>query len=527
MRRPLAAALCAALLAVAVVNCTGDRATSPREPSARPSLDESPPPSIAEQINRLFPEGTLNSDAHQRVAAVHRFLASENTAGAGAEVADFIAWMQNLEAQGALLDPGSYYEPPTTHQAVGILSASLIALVYPDQAPPYDLFDRDGAILVIGAGGGTIRSPSTHAAGQFPAGALPAGTVVTLHKIAQVDPGKGPLPTDAPQYGPFYNFEVFPDQHVQQDVIVAVCQVTDPGSPFYAPEGVHDALRLAKPRHDDPSELRVLEQVDPGTLVDCDDVRPGFAALDLPPSSRGEAVLRLAGGLAARALGAFLPTPAYAVHLGLGGRVSVLDEEGFTPIGAVVPSDVDNQAPVAKVGGPYAGRVEGRAFTYDGSASSDPDGDPLTFHWDFGDGTTGVHGATPSHTYADNGTYTVKVVVSDGRGGSDEDQINVTVANAAPEIRTVKLVAPTLNMPKAGQSWIVGWEWTDRGVNDAPWSWSINWGDGSVSTGTRATISEVTATHTYATPGSRTVTFRITDKDGASASRSIPVIVQP
>nr|WP_278249646.1 PKD domain-containing protein [Nocardioides sp. IC4_145] len=54
-----------------------------------------------------------------------------------------------------------------------------------------------------------------------------------------------------------------------------------------------------------------------------------------------------------------------------------------------------------------------RACSFDATASADPDGDPLTYAWDFGDGSTGT-GATPTHTYATDGNRTVRLTVSDG-----------------------------------------------------------------------------------------------------------------
>ncbi len=45
-------------------------------------------------------------------------------------------------------------------------------------------------------------------------------------------------------------------------------------------------------------------------------------------------------------------------------------------------------------------------------AATDPDGDFVGFTWDFGDGTTGT-GASPAHTYAAPGVYSVKVTASD------------------------------------------------------------------------------------------------------------------
>jgi len=71
-----------------------------------------------------------------------------------------------------------------------------------------------------------------------------------------------------------------------------------------------------------------------------------------------------------------------------------------------------NRAPVANAGGPYNGTV-GVPVTFDGTASSDPDGDPLQYFWQFADLTQGS-GGTVQHTYAVAATYTVQLTVSDG-----------------------------------------------------------------------------------------------------------------
>jgi hypothetical protein len=70
-------------------------------------------------------------------------------------------------------------------------------------------------------------------------------------------------------------------------------------------------------------------------------------------------------------------------------------------------------------------------MTFDGSASSDPDGDVLTYTWDFGDGSTGT-GVQPTHTYATLGSFNVTLAVDDGRGGVHSASTTVVISNRAP-----------------------------------------------------------------------------------------------
>ncbi len=75
-----------------------------------------------------------------------------------------------------------------------------------------------------------------------------------------------------------------------------------------------------------------------------------------------------------------------------------------------------NHPPVAVAGGPYAG-VVGRIVQFNGSASSDPDDDPLTFQWEFGDGVSGI-GTYGHHAFGSPGTYHALLTVSDGIANS-------------------------------------------------------------------------------------------------------------
>ncbi len=73
-----------------------------------------------------------------------------------------------------------------------------------------------------------------------------------------------------------------------------------------------------------------------------------------------------------------------------------------------------NSPPTATISVDPSGTVRAESpVTFSAAGSSDPDGDSMTFEWDFGDGNTG-NGLTTSHTYAQPGDYTVKLAVGDG-----------------------------------------------------------------------------------------------------------------
>ncbi len=72
--------------------------------------------------------------------------------------------------------------------------------------------------------------------------------------------------------------------------------------------------------------------------------------------------------------------------------------------------------------------------------TSDPDGDPLSLDWDFGDGSPHSTASAPTHRYSTNGTYTARLTATDGRGGQASAQVIVTVGNRAP---TPAITAPT------------------------------------------------------------------------------------
>ena len=132
-----------------------------------------------------------------------------------------------------------------------------------------------------------------------------------------------------------------------------------------------------------------------------------------------------------------------------------------------------------------------------------------------------------SHTYKDNGQYTVDVVAQDDDGGRATGSFVNKVDNVAPLVTGVQnffiVNRPTNNVLVA--------TFDDPGVLDAPWRAKINWGDGTSSTGT-VVNGQVRGSHTYRRVGSGTASeinasVTVTDKDGGSATGYMTNIVIP
>lgn len=72
---------------------------------------------------------------------------------------------------------------------------------------------------------------------------------------------------------------------------------------------------------------------------------------------------------------------------------------------------------------------------FSGNESSDPDGDPLAFEWDFGDGTPPVGASETAHLYGTTGAFIARLRVDDGRGGSDTTSVRIDAGHSSPEVR--------------------------------------------------------------------------------------------
>jgi PKD repeat protein len=150
--------------------------------------------------------------------------------------------------------------------------------------------------------------------------------------------------------------------------------------------------------------------------------------------------------------------------------------------------------------------VRQQAISFNGSASTDLDGDALTYQWTFGDGATAT-GVAPTHAYATLGTFAVTLTVRDGFGGVGSASTTAAIVNRAP---TARPGGPYSGVRRRSVAFS-GAASTDPDGDALTYEWTF--GDGGADTG-------VSPTHTYQSAGTYTVTLRVRDVFGATATAS-------
>jgi len=179
-----------------------------------------------------------------------------------------------------------------------------------------------------------------------------------------------------------------------------------------------------------------------------------------------------------------------------------------------------NQPPTASAGGPYT-TPEGTDVTLTAAASSDPDGDALTYAWDLdGDGEfDDSTELTPIFKdVGDNATKTVKVRVTDAIGDSAVAEGTVKIENVTPKVVKVENDGPKVENAAVNVSGVA----SDPGWLDGLTA-TIDWGDGAGSQTLAGTTENqrddatftFSQSHTYGDNGVYTVTVCVTDDDGA------------
>jgi PKD repeat protein len=150
-----------------------------------------------------------------------------------------------------------------------------------------------------------------------------------------------------------------------------------------------------------------------------------------------------------------------------------------------------------------------------GSSTNTPGATITNYDWNWGDSTPDGSGATPSHTYATPGTYTIMLTVTDSTGATSQPFSETVVVDSdqQPVASFTTTPSPGIVAPGAQVSFDgTGSSTPNAGATITSYSW--NWGDGSPDT----IGSSPTATHTYSTPATYTVMLTVIDTTGMTDS---------
>jgi DNA/RNA endonuclease G (NUC1) len=192
---------------------------------------------------------------------------------------------------------------------------------------------------------------------------------------------------------------------------------------------------------------------------------------------------------------------------------------------ALLPDDVEaaveanTQPPIGVIAGPAGAIAEGDTASFDATASLDPNGTVASYSWDFGDGSIGS-GVSVTHTYAQDGAFTVRLIVTDNDGLTDSTTFTVNVTNVAPVVGPVPNGA--LNV---GATYTAAGAFSDPGAD--AWTATVNWGDGSASETVPLSSRNFSLTHIYTAGGTYTVTIDIADDDTSTSGMHTVTVAQP
>lgn len=180
-------------------------------------------------------------------------------------------------------------------------------------------------------------------------------------------------------------------------------------------------------------------------------------------------------------------------------RVTVTAEDGDSA-DAQVQVTVQNAAPIVALGAVSAN--EGAATVLVANTTDPGVEDVLSWAWDFGDGQTATTDVpTVSHTWAQDGDYTVTVTVSDEADLTGQATASATIANVGPALQL-----PPTAVALEGVSTPLSGIASDPGEDPLTWTWTF--GEGLPE---QSGVDLRSVTPTFLDDGVFTVTVVVTD----------------
>jgi PKD repeat protein len=203
------------------------------------------------------------------------------------------------------------------------------------------------------------------------------------------------------------------------------------------------------------------------------------------------------------------PTYTYQTSGSYTATLVVTDANGDSDSAPLSIEVIDNLVPQVSVSAsPTSGIVP---FNVDFNASVTNGDAPLTYDWNFGDGTPTSTAVNPSHSYTAGGSYTATLTVTDANGDTATDTVAIQAASNSQPAVSASSDTDTGTAPLT-----VNLSATATGGN-TPLTYTWYFGDGS------SPQSGQNATHTYNNIGVYDAEVVVTDADGDTATDTVQI----
>jgi len=183
----------------------------------------------------------------------------------------------------------------------------------------------------------------------------------------------------------------------------------------------------------------------------------------------------------------------------------------------VVVTLTPNEGPTANASVSKTTAKVNEEVTFDASGSYDPDGDSLSYSWDFeSDGVWDDFNETPKHSFDTAGTYEATLMVEDPSAANDTDTISITITeNLIPKAR-IKVDFNKINVNTTVQFY--GNDSSDDDGDMLYFAWDFN-GDGEVDS------QSMTPTYKFTKRGEYTVNLTVSDPFGGNDTDDVLITV--